>query len=612
MRALTRVITLVLIFALLATPMVALASSIDTAKWYSIITTSNNSTAADDVFATFPLGTQGLIDSNFLSANLTDCAMHDTSGTDTAFMPSVNSTYPWCFYVSSIGEDTYKNYILYIGGNTDMDGDIRYFPAAGGMTTADNATLELSDNFTIEQKGWVDTDAGADKNLVYKGSAFRTFVSPTVSENITAEITYVVATFDETLRPNAAGAECSIENQVGDACPNHYLNVKETPADDDTTYVYNEGNTYQRDLYDLPASSGSGWINFIKIHFRCKAVATAIQTYAKPSLKSNGTVTDGTEVGPLENGVWNPYSEQWNNNPADGEPWEWADIDALQIGVSLKSRAGGGTLACCTQVYVEVNYSPLATLAVTATGVESGNHTVKVWANTANLTISIDEAISGNLFDTTALTGDVFDNDNDWTFIENYSMPYMEYHKIWIDAVLQQHIEYEYDDTVFSDLSGQSHPAYPTFRTASSDADVSAVLSSWEPIEEAQAPAWVLEVERDFWDTENITAAGTFLTTPTPTAAPGVDIIEAISAASGTPSQLPFNVIAGFVILAVSLVSSWFLAKHGSRNLWLKIILITILMAMCVAVKVFDFWMVVFFLIMAIAVALFSRQRSTV
>ena len=74
----------------------------------------------------------------------------------------------------------------------------------------------------------------------------------------------------ETLRPSAAGDECSIENQTGETCPNHYQNVDEETADGTTTCVYllNEA-TYQRDLYNLPASSGLGTINYIKIYFRC-------------------------------------------------------------------------------------------------------------------------------------------------------------------------------------------------------------------------------------------------------------------------------------------------------------------------------------------------------
>lgn len=155
----------------------------------------------------------------------------------------------------------------------------------------------------------------------------------------------------ETLRPNAAGDECSIESEVGAVCPNHYQNVDEAVADDDTTYIEDSSGNYHRDLYNLPASSGSGTINFIKVYFRC--THNYGTDYAKPSIKSDSTVTDGTEV-EIGSG-WNTYSQQWNTNPADGQPWQWADIDALQIGVSLKAYS---TTPECTQVYVEVDYTP--------------------------------------------------------------------------------------------------------------------------------------------------------------------------------------------------------------------------------------------------------------
>lgn len=63
-------------------------------------------------------------------------------------------------------------------------------PGYGGyITVADNTTIELGDNFTMEMEGcWLNTDNGTDKNLVHKQYAFRTYVSPTVSGNITSDI----------------------------------------------------------------------------------------------------------------------------------------------------------------------------------------------------------------------------------------------------------------------------------------------------------------------------------------------------------------------------------------------------------------------------------------
>jgi len=155
----------------------------------------------------------------------------------------------------------------------------------------------------------------------------------------------------ETLRPNAAGDETSISRASPAVV--HYLNVNEEEADDLDTYVWTDITSYERDLYKLPASSGNGPINFIKIYFRCCGIGG--DGNAKPSLKSNSAVEDGTEVAVSVYPSWTTHSQQWNANPADSEDWEWADIDTLQIGVSLQKVTGN---VCCTQVYVEVDYAP--------------------------------------------------------------------------------------------------------------------------------------------------------------------------------------------------------------------------------------------------------------
>lgn len=156
----------------------------------------------------------------------------------------------------------------------------------------------------------------------------------------------------ETLRPSAPGDETGISYQIP-ASGAHWDKVADVAADDDSTYVRTLVASYERDLYNLPASSGSGTINFIKIYFR--VYRESPPGYAKPSLKSNGTVTDGTEV--VIAGGWNTWSQQWNTNPAPPgtDAWTWDDIDALQIGVSLKGT--GSYHARCTQVYVEVDFT---------------------------------------------------------------------------------------------------------------------------------------------------------------------------------------------------------------------------------------------------------------
>lgn len=178
----------------------------------------------------------------------------------------------------------------------------------------------------------------------------------------------------ETLRPNAAGAEESIAYVTGDDAGTHWKAVDEADADDDISYVNPSGDTYQRDLYKLPNHSvGSGIINFIKIYFRCKGE----DLYAKPSLRSDTTVTDGTEITLSDPENYVTYSEQWNTNPAPPgtDAWAWADIDALQIGVSLRKVDKASPR--CTQVYVEVDYTPIPD-PPTNVQATNGAHTDKV------------------------------------------------------------------------------------------------------------------------------------------------------------------------------------------------------------------------------------------
>ncbi|GAH59962.1 unnamed protein product, partial [marine sediment metagenome] len=66
--------------------------------------------------------------------------------------------------------------------------------------------------------------------------------------------------------------------------------------------------------------------------------------------------TDGTEVDAHADSGYNTYSQTWTKNPADGEAWEWADIDTLEIGIGVEKKDAGSPI--CTQVYVEIDYTP--------------------------------------------------------------------------------------------------------------------------------------------------------------------------------------------------------------------------------------------------------------
>ncbi len=77
--------------------------------------------------------------------------------------------------------------------------------------------------------------------------------------------------------------------------------------------------------------------------------------YARAAIKTYGTVDTGTEESTSsDTSVTRAY--QWTKNPSTDSDWTWAEIDALQIGVELKTDDIGDT-AAGTQVYAVIDYS---------------------------------------------------------------------------------------------------------------------------------------------------------------------------------------------------------------------------------------------------------------
>lgn len=161
----------------------------------------------------------------------------------------------------------------------------------------------------------------------------------------------------EVLRPNAQGDECEIEYQVGASCPDHYLNVDEIVADTTTRVGSKSYSAYQRDLYNIETHSiGSGVINFIKVYARCISFGSPDQNSLKIGMKTGGTLYEGDEE-QLEDDVWINYFKQWDTNLQAERAWSWDDIDALQIGISLRASSGLQYYSDCTQVWVVVDYT---------------------------------------------------------------------------------------------------------------------------------------------------------------------------------------------------------------------------------------------------------------
>lgn len=156
-----------------------------------------------------------------------------------------------------------------------------------------------------------------------------------------------------TLAPNADSTPLELTALGGG---DHYIEVDEQPdPDEDSTRVYTTSTANKVDLYGLPNhTTESGTINSVKAYARCRY--TAGVSYGQIKIKTHATVYSGDEetLPPFD---YTTYSKTWSDNPNTLTAWTWAEVDALEAGIQL--RTGGVKRgAHCTQVYVEVDYTP--------------------------------------------------------------------------------------------------------------------------------------------------------------------------------------------------------------------------------------------------------------
>jgi hypothetical protein len=132
--------------------------------------------------------------------------------------------------------------------------------------------------------------------------------------------------------------------------------VDEQLADEDTTHVYypSSSSSYYGDTYATQDTSASGTINSVTIYIRCRSYNVGGTGYARTVLRISGSDYVGTDI--TLTSSYATYSTTYTSNPAGGA-WTWSAINALECGIDLRRTTGGGEVRC-TQVYIEINYTP--------------------------------------------------------------------------------------------------------------------------------------------------------------------------------------------------------------------------------------------------------------
>ncbi|NMB82938.1 MAG: hypothetical protein GYA14_14090 [Ignavibacteria bacterium] len=190
-----------------------------------------------------------------------------------------------------------------------------------------------------------------------------------------------------TLRPTSDGdsKECSI---YPTSPTTHYDKVDEATSDSDSTYIYASSMLdiiSKLDLFNKPDITGNLKISQVKVYAKAKKQSGTTATYQVClSIKIGGTVYNSSFSTTTTS--YANYSNVWTTNPYTGNPWNWEDINNLQIGATIK--VGGNSEVVqrvhITQIWAEV------TTNIEITSTKNLNFSVlKSYTSTKNLNFSV-------------------------------------------------------------------------------------------------------------------------------------------------------------------------------------------------------------------------------
>lgn len=542
------------------------ASDISQALYYGIIRATNTGALAENVAVNVSINTPSWIANGFINSSVNNTAIR-VGTSDVAFQPGYD-TNPWIVYYDSIEANTSSDARLYT--NT-TGGEMRYFPGSGGMTTNDHASLELGDNFTITLTDvWIDTTAGASKYIWYKTDAIELYVDAATSGKVTLEM-----------------------SAAGSLSPTSYTDVSGTWLNETLIYDGNTGTFGYANIAD------GNWSDYIIL------TRAAVYTDTISIDWRNSANIDDSDIDVYYESAWH---DLYNGN-ISSDTWVNYDIGSVEsvTQVRVKVHRTGGAVPCIDELVfqreIEAN--------INLTGISSGEYDITVTADreTDNLTFDI-----GGTSDSTTLYNGVIDNANDIISFENDTILYAGSQEMEVDGVQKQFVEWEYG-TTFTDQSGNSNDATPTFRTTSSDADVSASLISFQPISEASvdsetASTWpmVMEDPPELPDT-----------TFTEESRPGIffePIIHALATATSLPDSLFWYNFAFVIIIGAGIIVYYILAhrKEGSAGtsglLFVKILTQAAFMCFFTlpGLNVYGYFVPLYYLFFASGILVLSRD----
>lgn len=148
----------------------------------------------------------------------------------------------------------------------------------------------------------------------------------------------------EILRPMGTGASAE-NNETG--CSSHWQCVDEATADGDLSYVRGGNSTsWKSDSYATEDGSGTGTIDSVAIYVQTKTWSSSPK--ARTVVRLAGTNYFGAEIDLTAVSSYTDFFTSYATNPNTAAAWTWAEVDAMEIGVSFQNNGR------CTQVWAQL------------------------------------------------------------------------------------------------------------------------------------------------------------------------------------------------------------------------------------------------------------------
>lgn len=451
-----------------------------------------------------------------------------------------------------------SNPIRFTTGNAALGAFDIIVGQGGSIAVVDAAALEPGAIFDIQTSGFVDTSYLANKNIVLKPGGLRVYVSAatTISAHIVGWTT-----------------------PTGDNDPGGVWAADGNAWDDNTATFAS---------CPVPGTAWSGWLELTHAAMNCDGLRYWV---------SVGHVdVNQIEIEMFYGGVWNPVYVGAFTSGA------WQYLAHLADAVSNIHIRFYNANALAQNAFIhEVDYGN-RTLTVSAGGVASNPHIVRVTADGAELKLFIDAVERASI---AMVGGAVTDTPNNWTIDQANVMPYMDYYRQSVGGV--PIVRYEpvtyILTTVLPDREGVAQNGTITWGT--NPTGVGLLMEHLVPYTGYEAEAGFVETPDVLGDV--LMPEGMFRPEAEMEGAWPIfgGFMENIADMTETPLSMFWWYLNGLLMLIVMAM-----VHRNLQNLWITGLAACVMVGLGIAMASFPEWFLVIAVLAAVGLATMERSPS--